>query len=77
MIVVPINIIRGILLGQWEDTMKTGTSMTVQGKLLLGMIVLNILEVLYMVVPNVSSSLAENTGLRSLNFQKAIEGMNN
>lgn len=44
MLVVPINIIRGILLGQWEDTMKAGTSMTVQGKLLLGMIVFNLLR---------------------------------
>lgn len=76
---LPINMIRGILLGQGRENggQNATNSMRVQGKLLLGV---------YLVVVGDSGQtviirepffiLSDSAGL-GLNFQKAIEGMAN
>lgn len=73
---LPINMIRGILLGQGDQNAKN--SMRVQGKLLLGVYLVVVVgdSGQTVIIREPFFILSDSAGL-GLNFQKAIEGMAN
>lgn len=76
---LPINMIRGILLGQGGENggQNGSSSMRVQGKLLLGVyLVVDGDSGETVLIPELFFNLSDSAGL-GLNFQKAIEGMAN